>query len=60
MKEVAPGGFPVEIARAALKEIQAAYKAFNAEDKILLDVHDGGHVFHGKASLEWIEKALKQ
>lgn len=59
MKEVAPGGFPVEIARAALKEIQTAYKAFNVEDKVLLDVHDGGHVFHGTVSLEWIEKALK-
>ncbi|MCS6862673.1 MAG: acetylxylan esterase, partial [Abditibacteriales bacterium] len=58
-QEVAPGGFPVDIARAALKEIQAAYKIFNAEDQVLLDVHDGGHVFHGKVSLEWIDRVLK-
>lgn len=46
-KERAPGGFPVEIARRAFEEVRAAYKVFNAEDRLHLDVHSGGHVFRG-------------
>ncbi len=46
-KERAPGGFPVEIARGAFAEILAAYRVFGAETNAVLDVHPGGHVFHG-------------
>lgn len=55
-QEKAPGGFPLEVAQVAFKEIQEAYRVFGAEDKCLLDVHDGGHVFDGKAAFEWFEK----
>jgi hypothetical protein len=58
-KEVAPGGFPVNVAEPAFKEIKKAYKVFGAEDKCLLDIHDGGHVFHGVASMAWIDKVLQ-
>lgn len=47
-KERAPGGFPVEIARGAFAEIEAAYRVFDGETNVLLDVHPGGHVFHGE------------
>lgn len=47
-KERAPGGFPVEIARPAFAEIQAAYRVFSVEPNAVLDVHPGGHVFHGE------------
>lgn len=47
-KERAPGGFPVEIARAAFAEIRSAYRVFGAETNAFLDIHPGGHVFHGE------------
>jgi len=46
-KERAPGGFPVDIARKAFAEIKPAYRVLGAEDKLLLDIHPGGHVFRG-------------
>jgi len=58
-QERAPGGFPVQVAEPAFEEIKKAYKVFGAEDKCLLDIHDGGHVFHGVAGMEWIDKTLK-
>lgn len=59
MKEKAPGGFPVAVAKTALEEIKKAYQVFNAEDKVTLDVHTEGHVFQGKVGFEWIDKTLK-
>lgn len=58
-QETAPGGFPVSVAEPAFEEIKKAYKVFGAEDKCLLDIHDGGHVFHGVVGMEWIDKTLK-
>lgn len=57
-QEKAPGGFPLEVAQEAFKEIQAAYRAFGAEDNCTLDVHDGGHVFDGKTAFEWFRRTL--
>jgi hypothetical protein len=59
IQEKAPDGFPVSIAEVAFKEIQEAYRVFGAEDKCLLDIHDGGHEFRGKTSFEWIDRILK-
>lgn len=47
-QERAPGGFPLDIARGAFREIQAAYRVFGAETNVLLDVHPAGHVFRGR------------
>lgn len=58
--EEAPGGFPVEIAQSAFKEIQKAYEVFGAKERCLLDIHDGGHVFHGKKAFEWIDRTLSK
>ncbi|MGB9596950.1 MAG: alpha/beta hydrolase family protein [Candidatus Poribacteria bacterium] len=57
--ERAPGGFPVEVAKPAYEEIKKAYKVFGAEDKCLLDIHDGGHIFHGIPAFDWFDKILK-
>lgn len=59
-KEKAPGGFPVEIAVKAFQEIRRAYRVFGAEERCVLDVHDGGHVFHGELAFEWIERYLRR
>lgn len=47
-KERAPGGFPLDIARGAFAEVQAAYGVFGAATNAVLAVHPGGHVFHGE------------
>ncbi len=47
MQERAPGGFPVEIARQAFAELQPIYRMFGAAEKLVLDVHPGGHIFRG-------------
>ncbi|MCC6730012.1 MAG: acetylxylan esterase [Chthonomonadales bacterium] len=48
-RERAPGGFPVGVAREAWSGVQAAYRAFGAEDRASLAIHPGGHVFVGTA-----------
>lgn len=58
-QEKSPGGFPVEIGRQALAEIQRAYHAFGASDRLTLDVHPGGHVFHGQESFAVLRSSLK-
>lgn len=58
-QETAPGGFPVSVAKPAYDEIKKAYKVFDAEDKCLLDIYDGGHIFYGATAFEWIEKYLR-
>ncbi|NOS71821.1 MAG: hypothetical protein HOP33_18065 [Verrucomicrobia bacterium] len=57
-KERAPGGFPVAIARPAFSKIRAAYGAFGAETNAVLDVHPGGHVFHGEEFWPRLDHAL--
>ncbi|MCX7824335.1 MAG: alpha/beta hydrolase family protein [Verrucomicrobiae bacterium] len=58
LKEKAPGGFPTDLARAAFADIRAAYEVFGVPNKVTLDVHDGGHVFHGTPAFEWIDREL--
>ncbi len=47
-QERAPGGFPVPIARQAFDEVRPAYQILGAERNLILDIHPGGHVFHGE------------
>ncbi len=35
------------------------YKAFGAEDKIVLDEFEGGHMFHGTVTYPWFDRFLK-
>lgn len=46
-QERAPGGFPVPIAQQAWTEVEQAYRVLSAAEQAQLDIHDGGHVFHG-------------
>jgi dienelactone hydrolase len=59
-KEGAPGGFPVRIAQTTMKEIQRAYRVFNAENKAVLDVHPEGHVFVVPSAVKFLEEQLKK
>jgi dienelactone hydrolase len=47
-QERAPGGFPVDLGRAAFAEIRRAYQVLGASDRTQLEVHPGGHVFSGR------------
>jgi hypothetical protein len=60
LQEKAPGGFPIDIAREAFEEIQSAYKVFGKEDRCVLDVHEGGHVFNGEPAFEMLKAVLKR
>ena len=57
--ERAPGGFPTELARKATKEIRRAYRLFDKEENLRLEVHEGGHVFSGKTAFPWFDRRLK-
>jgi hypothetical protein len=57
-QERAPGGFPVEIGRKALAEINPAYRVGNAESNLVLTVHPAGHVFSGRDFLPKVEAIL--
>jgi len=59
LQEKAPGGFPIAIAKEAFREIQEAYRVFEAEDRCLLDIHDGGHVFVAEKPMEWFKLGLQ-
>lgn len=58
LQERAPGGFPVDVARKALAEVQRAYHVFGAEDQAVLDIHEGGHIFVGRRLWQPLREAL--
>ena len=41
-----------------LGRLRRAYKALDAEDRVQLDRHEGGHVWNGKVAYPLLEKAL--
>jgi hypothetical protein len=58
--ERAPGGFPVDIAQEAMKDIHRAYRVFNAENTAVLDIHPEGHVFVVPQAVRFLEEHLKK
>jgi len=58
MKERAPGGFPVEIAKRVMDPIQQTYRSLGAEDLCYLDVHEEGHVFVGDVPFQRMDRSL--
>lgn len=58
-QERAPGGFPVNIASQAFREIQKAYEVFSSKKNCLLVVHKGGHEFCGSPAFDWLDNVLK-
>ncbi len=51
--------FPTTRARHAYNETRRAYRVMNAENKVHLDVFEGGHIFHGDPAHTWIDRALR-
>jgi len=45
-------------AEEALARMRLAYKALGAADRLLVDRHEGGHVWSGKVAYPQLEKAL--
>ena len=45
--------------RPAFAGIQAAYRVFGAETNVVLDIHPGGHIFHGEQFWQPLRAALR-
>lgn len=59
-RETTGGGFPVDIARGVMAEIQRNYGVFGAADRAGLDIHPEGHVFVTPSAIAFLEKQLKK
>src|SRR5690606_8437728 len=57
-KERAPGGFPQDIARKALKEIEKSYVVTGAAGNVELEVHPEGHIYVVPTGNRFIERHL--
>lgn len=51
-------GFPVEETRKAVEVVMRAYKAANALERFTYDEFDGGHMWHGKVSIQFLKRWL--
>jgi hypothetical protein len=58
LKEKLPGGFPVDLAQAAMEEIRAAYRLAGQTDAVELAVHEQGHVFDVAAARRFLDRKL--
>lgn len=58
-QERAPGGFPVDIAQSAWKQITPCYQLFNAKDTAELKIHPGGHIMEVPSMLAVLDRELK-
>ena len=59
-EERAPGGFPVEIAEAAMADVRKVYAAFGKKDTPVLDLHPAGHVYVNKTTIPFLDAELKK
>jgi hypothetical protein len=46
-------------AEEILRRQRNVTKALGAEDRVVVDRHDGGHVWHGKVAVKVLEKELR-
>ncbi|MFQ5506134.1 MAG: dienelactone hydrolase family protein [Planctomycetota bacterium] len=53
-----PRDFYVPLARRAMRQIRPIYADLGAEDRLELDAHEGGHVIHLAALLEFLGRHL--
>lgn len=58
-EERAPGGFPVEIAEAAMADVRKVYDVFGKKDMPILDLHSGGHVYVNKTTIKFLDAELR-
>jgi hypothetical protein len=59
-EERAPGGFPVDVAEAAMADVRKVYAAFGKKDKPILDLHPAGHVYVNKTTIPFLDGELKK
>ena len=52
------GVFPVDAVRTAYTQLQEIYAAAGAEDKLEIDIFDGGHMFSGKKTFDFFARQL--
>jgi hypothetical protein len=58
-KERAPGGFPIDVAKPAMAEIERAYAVFDSKKNAVLDIHPGGHVYVVPTAHAFMDRFLK-
>ncbi len=51
-------GFPIEETRRAVEVVKRAYEATNALDRFSYDEFDGGHMWHGEISVQFLKRWL--
>jgi acetyl esterase/lipase len=58
-EERAPGGFPVDVAEAAMADVRKVYAVFGKKDKAVLDLHPAGHVYVNKTTIPFLDAELR-
>jgi len=58
-QERAPGGFPVDVAEAAMNDVRKVYAVFGKKDKPVLDLHPAGHVYVNKTTIPFLDAELR-
>ena len=56
----APGGFPVDVAEAAMADVRKVYAAFGKKDRPALDLHPAGHVYVNRTTIPFLNAELKK
>ncbi len=50
--------FPTKAVQEAFEKVKQAYRLLGAEDRVDIDVFEGGHMFSGKKAFDWFERWL--
>lgn len=58
-EELAPGGFPVDIAESAMADVRKIYGVFGKKDRPILDLHPDGHVYVNKSTSKFLDAELR-
>lgn len=52
------GCFPLEAVDEAYDQLERIYEASDASDRLIRDVHPGGHRFNGEVAFDWFDRWL--
>ncbi len=50
--------FPTQAVQEGFGKVKQAYRLLDAEDRVDIDVFEGGHMFSGKKAFDWFERWL--
>jgi len=59
-EERAPGGFPVDVAEAAMADVHKVFAVFGNKDRAVLDLHPAGHVYVNKTTIPFLDAELRR